>query len=118
MQLAAPDFRIDLSLHFLSLLVSGAIALALIWYLVVILSPLVGDDAPLATAPAIASASEEVGPPAWVALDHRPPLLITAVPPVTSTVVTVFRCEANGQITYADHPCERGGVRILRLPVN
>ncbi len=118
MQLAASDFRIDLSLHFLSLLVSGAIALALIWYLVVILSPLVGDDAPPATAPAISFDQEEVGPPAWVALDNLPPLRLTAVPPLTSSVVTVFRCEANGQITYADHPCERGGVRVLRLPVN
>jgi hypothetical protein len=118
MQLAAPDFRYDLSLHFLSLLVSGAIALALVWYLVLILNPLVGADAPRATAPAIAFSSEEVGPPAWVALDNLPPLRLTAVPPVTSTVVTVFRCEANGQITYADHPCERGGVRVLRLPLN
>ena len=43
MHLAASDFRIDLSLNFLSLVVSGAIALALVWYLVLILSPLAND---------------------------------------------------------------------------
>jgi len=112
MHLAASDFRIDLSLNFLSLVVSGAIALALVWYLVLILSPLVASDSPI-----VHDASGEVGPPAWAAVDglHGPSPALPAMPKVAS-VVTVFRCESQGRVTYADRPCEHGGVRVLRLP--
>ena len=114
MHIAASDFRIDLSLNFLSLVVSGAIALALVWYLVLILSPLVASDNPGATT---LGASGEVGPPAWAAVDGLPGLSAAspAMPKVAS-VVTVFRCESQGRVTYADRPCEHGGVRVLRLP--
>ena len=113
MHIAASDFRIDLSLNFLSLVVSGAIALALVWYLVLILSPL-ANDGPGATAH---DASGDVGPPAWAAVDGLPGLSAAspAMPKVAS-VVTVFRCESQGRVTYADRPCEHGGVRVLRLP--
>ena len=113
MHIAASDFRIDLSLNFLSLVVSGAIALALVWYLVLILSPL-ASDSPGVTTP---DASGDVGPPAWAAVDGLPGLSAAspAMPKVAS-VVTVFRCESQGRVTYADRPCEHGGVRVLRLP--
>ncbi len=39
MHFTAPDPRIDLSLRFLSLLVAGAIASALAWYLFVLIEP-------------------------------------------------------------------------------
>ncbi|HTN48273.1 MAG TPA: hypothetical protein VMK32_02465 [Burkholderiaceae bacterium] len=114
MHLAASDFRIDLSLNFLSLIVSGAIALALVWYLFLILSPLAGAVGPTVLSTGV---SEEVGPPAWAAVDSTP-ALPTALPvlPRMASVVTVFRCESHGRVTYADRPCEQGGVRVLRLP--
>jgi hypothetical protein len=114
MHVAASDFRVDLSLHFLSLLVAGAITLALVWYLVVILTPPRAED----WAPAPIADSADVGPPAWVALDAVPPLRPTAVPTLGSEVVTVFRCDAQGRVTYTDHPCEHGGERVLRLPLH
>jgi hypothetical protein len=113
MHIAASDFRIDLSLNFLSLVVSGAIALALVWYLVLILSPLASDSPGVTTH----DASGDVGPPAWAAVDGLPGISAAspAMPKVAS-VVTVFRCESQGRVTYADRPCEHGGVRVLRLP--
>ena len=110
MHLAASDFRIDLSLNFLSLVVSGAIALALVWYLVLILSPLVSSRG---AGPIANDASGDVGPPAWAAVGV--PAMSPATPQVAS-VVTVFRCESQGRVTYADRPCEHGGVRVIRLP--
>jgi len=110
MHLAASDFRIDLSLNFLSLVVSGAIALALVWYLVLILSPLVASST-------AHDASGDVGPPAWAAVDGVPGLSpASPARPKVASVVTVFRCESQGRVTYADRPCEHGGVRVLRLP--
>jgi hypothetical protein len=128
MHVAAPDLRIDLSLRFLSLLVSGAIALALAWYLFVLIEPWIDlqrwqghtpivELDPLSTlAPRLADANEEVGPPAWAAsLDKR----LTAGPvQLFAPAFTVFRCELRGRVTYADQPCERGGMRVLRLPRN
>ena len=113
MDVAASDFRIDLSLNFLSLIVSGTIALALIWYLVLILSPLVGSSPPVKFSPA---AVGDVGPPAWAAVDSTPMVQhdLPALPRMAS-VFTVFRCESQGRVTYADRPCEHGGVRMLRL---
>jgi hypothetical protein len=110
MHLAASDFRIDVSLNFLSLVVSGAIALALVWYLVLILSPLVSSGGAATSAN---DASGDVGPPAWAAVGV--PAMSPAMPQVAS-VVTVFRCESQGRVTYADRPCEHGGMRVLRLP--
>ena len=110
----ASDFRIDLSLNFLSLVVSGTIALALVWYLVLILSPLVAADHPAALHnPTMVG---EVGPPAWAAVDSTPVVRhdLPALPRMAS-VFTVFRCESQGRVTYADRPCEQGGVRMLRL---
>jgi hypothetical protein len=114
MHLAASDFRIDLSLNFLSLVVAGAIALALVWYLVLILSPLVSSGA---AGPIANDTSGDVGPPAWAAVDgvDARSSAMPAMPKVAS-VVTVFRCESQGRVTYADRPCEHGGVRVLRLP--
>jgi len=110
---AASDFRIDLSLNFLSLIVSGTIALALVWYLILILSPLVAADRPGQLSP---TAVGEVGPPAWAAVDSAPVVQhdLPALPRMAS-VFTVFRCESQGRITYADRPCDHGGVRVLRL---
>ena len=109
----ASDFRIDLSLNFLSLIVSGTIALALVWYLVLILSPLVAADHPAQHNPVTVG---EVGPPAWAAVDSTPVVQhdLPALPRMAS-VFTVFRCESQGRVTYADRPCEHGGVRLLRL---
>lgn len=110
---AASDFRLDLSLNFLSLVVSGSIALALVWYLVLILSPLVAPNVP---AHHSSQAVGEIGPPAWAAVDSTPVVQhdLPALPHIAS-VFTVFRCESQGRVTYADRPCEHGGVRVVRL---
>jgi hypothetical protein len=126
MHAAAPDPRIDVSLRFLSLLVSGAIALALLWYLYVLvgpwldfkrwrdLAPIVELD-PLSTR-GTAVAADDVGPPAsaarWDASWTGPPMQLIA------PAFTVFRCELRGRVTYSDKPCEHGGVRVVRLPRN
>ena len=128
MQLAAPDPRIDLSLRFLSLLVSGAIASALVWYLFILIepwidlkrwqgeTPIVALD-PLSTlAPHLSGGADEVGPPASAAL--RDNALATGPVQLFAPAFTVFRCELRGRVTYADQPCERGGMRVLRLPRN
>jgi len=118
MQLVNPDFRVDLSLHLLSLLVGGAIALSLVWQLVAVLSPLVDFQATALSMPSTDPVDEEAGPPAWAAVDDAasaaaPDELLA---PRIATHFTVFRCEVNGRVTYTDRPCERGGMRVLRLP--
>jgi len=118
MQLAAADSRFDLSLRFLSLVVSGAIALALLWHFAGALAPLMRlGDAPLPLARADTSISvlDAFGPPAWAA---RPDASSAAAErsATRSAFVTVFRCEQHGRVTYADRPCEDGGMRVLRLP--
>lgn len=119
MYLAASDFRIDLSLNFLSLLVSGAIALALVWYLVVILSPMI-DTEPAQAAEWTATVDhQDMGPPASAASESLPELLPETRPPAfVRNALTVFRCEAQGRVTYTDRPCERGGMRVLQLRPN
>jgi len=118
MQLAAPEFRIDLSLNFLSLLVSGAIALALVWYLVVILRPLTDAETAPAVEPAKTANQGDMGPPAWAAMDTLPRLLPMQQPAFVWNALTVFRCEVQGRVTYTDRPCERGGMRVLQLRPN
>lgn len=119
MQLATPDIRVDLSLHLLSTLVSAAIALALLWQLVVLVSPLIdfrGTAQPVLAADA---GDDEAGPPAWATTAEPTATGQQTVPqPQATTYFTVFRCEANGGVTYTDRPCERGGMRVLRLPRN
>jgi hypothetical protein len=109
MLVATSDPQFDLSLRFLSLVVSGAIVGALLWYLVLILQPLAYFS------------RGEVGPPSWAAM----PEVVAALPPVTlvdatersaAPAATVFRCEIDGSVTYTDRPCDRGGMRVLRLP--
>ena len=112
------DFRVDLSLHVLSLSVGGAIALALIWQLVILLSPLIEFRA--AQIPAVADFQvTEAGPPAWAAMEDVPeaPVELPAAPP-PAVHDMVFRCEAGGRVTYTDRPCERGDMRVLRLRRN
>jgi hypothetical protein len=127
MHVAAPDPRIDLSLRFLSLLVSGVIASALAWYLFVLIEPWIdlqrwqGDTPiieldPLSTlGPRLSGDADESFPPASArcanALGSGPVQLF-------APAFTVFRCELRGRVTYADQPCERGGMRVLRLPRN
>lgn len=119
MQLATPDFRVDLSLHLLSVLVSGAIALALLWHLVVLVSPMIDFGAPRNSASAAELGYDEIGPPAWAAVEELPAAAQeTPPPPRAITHVTVFRCVTNGSVTYTDRPCERGGMRVLQLPRN
>jgi len=117
MRLAAADSRFDLSLRFLSLVVSGAIALALVWHFAGALAPLMRlGEAPLPTARTEAPMAllDVFGPPAWAA---QPDAAWAAEQPSTRTpAVTVFRCEQHGRVTYADKPCEQGGMRVLRLP--
>ena len=110
MIVATPDPQFDLSLRFLSLVVSGAIIAALLWYLVLLLQPLAhfGDGA-------------EMGPPAWAATPELPTTIASAPPATTDTDgggarFTVFRCVVDGSVTYTDRPCERGELRVLRLP--
>ncbi|MBS1133746.1 MAG: hypothetical protein H6R02_887 [Burkholderiaceae bacterium] len=113
------DFRVDLSLHVLSLSVGGAIALALIWHLVILLSPLIEFRA--AQIPAVADFQvTEAGPPAWAAMEvvPEPPLELSAAPLPAATHDMVFRCESGGRVTYTDRPCERGDMRVLRLRRN
>jgi hypothetical protein len=113
------DFRVDLSLHVLSLSVGGAIALALIWHLVILLSPLIEFRA--AQIPAVADVQvTEAGPPAWAAMEDFPQSQaeISAAPLPAPTHDMVFRCEAGGRVTYTDRPCERGDMRVLRLRRN
>ena len=113
MHIAASDFRIDLSLNFLSLgrvrrhrtgtgLVPGP------------------DPEP--------AHRDSPGVPRTMhrGMSGRPhgqrsmasPGISAASPamPKVASVVTVFRCESQGRVTYADRPCEHGGVRVLRLP--
>lgn len=123
MHAAASDLRLDFSLRFLNLLVSGAIALVLLWFLVVLLEPWIDvqrmrnvvpivEPDPLSTgAAAAARAREEIGPPATAASQ-----ISTAPVQLIAPAFTVFRCELRGRVTYADQPCERGGMRVLRLP--
>jgi hypothetical protein len=117
MQLVNPDFRVDLSLHLLSVLVGGAIALSLVWQLVAVLSPLVDFQPTTLSVPSTDPGEDEAGPPAWAAFDETPsPAHDELLAPRITTHFTVFRCEANGRVTYTDRPCERGGMRVLRLP--
>ncbi len=124
MHVAASDPRIDVSLRFLSLLVSSAIALTLFWYLFVLIEPWIDFQRwqgvtpiveldPLSTI-APHNADTEVGPPASAAV--REGSLATAPVHLIAPAFTVFRCELRGRVTYADQPCERGGMRVLRLP--
>ena len=124
MDIAASDPRIDVSLRFLSLLVSSAIALALLWYLFLLIEPWIDLERwqgvtpiveldPLSTI-APQSAGDEVGPPASAAVRDGRFRHAPGAPDRTS--FTVFRCELKGRVTYADQPCERGGMRVLRLP--
>jgi predicted lysophospholipase L1 biosynthesis ABC-type transport system permease subunit len=111
MQLAAPDFRFDISLGLLSVLVGGAIAVALIWYLAVLLMPLLPRDA------AATVRGEFVGPPAWVAIDDAPLLHLRFAPALPALpLVTVFRCDTGGRVSYGDQPCPTGDMRVLHLP--
>lgn len=109
----ASDFRFDLSLGFLSLLVGGAIAVALLWYLIVLLQPVLAPQAP-ASAPATAT---DFGPPAWAGLDESLLAQLRIVPALPALpVITVFRCEARGRVSYGDQPCAAGDMRVLLLP--
>jgi hypothetical protein len=113
MHIAASDFRFDLSLGLLSLLVGGAIAVALLWYLVVLLQPW---SAPVAAAP-VTTSSEPVGPPAWAGLDELPLAALRFAPALPALpVLTVFRCEARGRVSYGDQPCAAGDMRVLHIP--
>jgi hypothetical protein len=128
MHVAAPDPRIDLSLRFLSLLVSGVIASALAWYLFVLIEPWIDlqrwqGDAPIieldplsTLAPRLYDDADEVGPPA--SAERRDHGLGVGPVQLFAPAFTVFRCELRGSVTYADQPCERGGMRVLRLPRN
>ena len=125
MDLAASDPRIDASLTFLSLLVSGAIVLALFWYLIVLIAPWVDlerwqgstpmvEPDPLSTInPDRYGADDAVGPPASAA---RGGPSFSAPVQLIAPAYTVFRCELKGRVTYSDQPCDRGGMRVLRLP--
>jgi hypothetical protein len=128
MHAAASDPRLDVSLRFLSLLVSGAIALSLLWFLYVLVEPWIDlrhlngvtpivEPDPLATQSArYDELGEEVGPPSWAARLDAP--LSSAKAHLIAPAFTVFRCELRGRVTYADQPCDRGGMRVLRLPRN
>lgn len=126
MDLAASDPRIDASLRFLSLLVSGAIVLALLWYLFVLIAPWIDLERWQGTAPIVAldplstpgsnrgGADADAGPPASAA--SRGDTLASAPVQLIAPAYTVFRCELKGRVTYTDQPCEHGGMRVLRLP--
>ncbi|HQR75419.1 MAG TPA: hypothetical protein PLR35_03240 [Burkholderiaceae bacterium] len=126
MDIAAADPRIDASLRFLSLLVSGAIVLALLWYLLVLIEPWIDLERwqgatpiieldPLSTmAPQRDDANAEVGPPASAALRRGP--FVSAPVQLIAPAFTVFRCERKGRVTYSDQPCDAGGMRVVRLP--
>lgn len=115
---AAADSRFDLSLRFLSLLVSGALVLALVWHFAGALTPLMRlGEAPL-PAPRNAQLAllDAFGPPAWAASPSHAGPPASAAPPARTPSVTVFRCEQHGHVTYADRPCDQGGMRVLQLP--
>jgi len=124
MHAAATDPRLDVSLRFLSIVVSSAIALALLWFLYVLAGPLlhlerwseavpVVELDPLSTQ-GTAVATDTVGPPStaarWDAPWMGPPVRLVA------PAFTAFRCELAGRVTYSDKPCARGGVRVVQLP--
>jgi hypothetical protein len=116
MHVASPDFRVDISLNLLTLLVSCAIALALLWQLVILLER--PSQAPaLITASATEADGDEAGPPSWAASDdHLAPIRETSNLPLALPRGSVFRCTVGNRVTYADRPCEHGEVRVLRLP--
>jgi hypothetical protein len=114
MHAISSDFRVDLSFHALSVLVAGAIAVALIWHLIILLTPL--SERRLESSTAGLEVTEP-GPPAWAAMGNLPEPAVRALAAesLVATHVTVFRCDADGRVTYTDRPCERGGMRVLRL---
>jgi hypothetical protein len=116
MHFASSDFRVDISLNLLTLLVSCAIALALLWQLVILLERPSQAPTLLAT-PATDAYGDEAGPPSWAASDeYVAPVRETAHLPLALPRGSVFRCTVGGRVTYADRPCERGEVRVLQLP--
>lgn len=121
MHVATSDPRLDLSLRFLSLIVSGAIALTLLWYLFVLIEPWIDLERWQGSAPIVEldplstvtrSAADDVGPPASAAMTEA----LAAPVQLLAPAFTVFRCDLKGGVTYTDRPCDRGGMRILRLP--
>lgn len=115
MLIVTVDPRIDIALRFLTALVSGAIVATLLWYLFVQLAPYARFSA------------EEVGPPVWAASLDEAATASFAAETATAEApsaqvrsspsgVTVYRCESGGSVTYSDRPCDRGWMRILRLP--
>jgi hypothetical protein len=116
MHLASSDLRVDISLNLLTLVVAGAIALALLWQLVILLDRPARPDVP-AMLYSAATAFDDAGPPSWAAeVESQVPARDSANPPLSLPRGSVFRCNASGRITYSDRPCDRGEVRVLRLP--
>jgi hypothetical protein len=98
------DRQFDLTLHLLSLVVGSALLVSLALLLVSSLSPSVPSD------------RGDVGPPAWAAMPEVfvvPPRFAASFAPLGPRV---YRCEADGRVTYSDRPCERGRARVVPLP--
>jgi hypothetical protein len=100
----ASDRQFDLTLQLLTLLVSGAIAITLVYLAFTWMTKPQPDRG-------------DVGPPRWAAM---PESLIdpwqlefdTDLPTVPRTGI-VYRCDRNGRVSYADRPCPDGRVRLL-----
>jgi hypothetical protein len=102
---ATSDRQFDLALNLLTMIVSGAIAVSVIYFAITLMAPKSPPD------------RGDVGPPRWAAM---PEILIepwqldfdAELPPLSGTG-TVYRCDRNGRVTYSDRPCIDGRVRLL-----
>jgi hypothetical protein len=102
--LVASDRQFDFALQLLTLVVSGAIAISLLYLAFTLVTKPQPDRG-------------DVGPPRWAAM---PESLIdpwhldidTGLPPLPRNGV-VYRCDRNGRVSYGDRPCPDGRVRLL-----
>jgi hypothetical protein len=61
----------------------------------------------------------DVGPPAWAAMSDvllSPPRIeLDSTLSTLPSLLTIYRCEHGGDVTYSDRPCPLGRVRALKL---
>lgn len=102
---ATSDRQFDLALNLLTMIVSGAIVVSVIYFAIALATPKSPPD------------RGDVGPPLWAAM---PEILIepwqleldSILPPLPGSG-TVYRCDRNGRVSYGDRPCVDGRVRLL-----
>ena len=102
----ASDRQFDLALKVLTLIVSGAIAMSLLYILITIRGPRAAPD------------RGDVGPPLWAAMpesliDPWQQLEFLRDWPAEREREVFYRCDRNGRTTFSDRPCNEGAMRIV-----